>query len=42
MGLLDEIARGGRTSALDIAKAKTQGQRDYQELQMQALKMEDW
>jgi len=42
MGLLDEIARGGRTSALDIARAETQGQADYQELQMQSLKMEDW
>ena len=42
MSLLDEIARGGRTTAMDAVKAKTQGQRDYQELQMQSLKMEDW
>jgi len=47
MGILDEIARGGRTSALDIAKAGAQGQMDYMRLQgasqglhMKALKMQ--
>jgi len=42
MGILDEIARGGQTSALDVARAENQGRSESQELQMQALKMEEW
>jgi hypothetical protein len=49
MGILDEIARGGRTSALDVVKAGTQGRMDImniqaaqQKMQMDALKTEEW
>jgi len=49
MGILEEIARGTKVSPLDIAQAEGKGRRDYlseqnvqQELQMKALKMEDW
>ena len=34
MGILNEIARGGRTSALDVAKARTQGEDDRLSLQV--------
>ena len=47
MSILDEIARGGRTSGLDIAKAGVQGQKDAlalqgmsQDMQLQAMKIQ--
>lgn len=49
MSILDEIARGTRTTPLDVAQAKARGKKDYlaeqgiqQELKIQALKMEEW
>lgn len=42
MSILDEIARGSRTSPLDIAKAGTQGRMDYMNMRVQALKTEEW
>lgn len=49
MSILDQIARGGRYSGLDVAKAKTQGRMDYlniqaaqQKMQVDALKTEEW
>lgn len=49
MSILDEIARGGRTSALDIAMSRSKGRKDaldinlsQQRLQMQAMEMGEW
>lgn len=49
MGILDQLASGGKTSALDVVKSRTRGQKDAltmqntrQTLQLQALKMEEW
>lgn len=40
MSVLDQIAKGGRYSGLDIAQAGTQGASDAQALQMKAMKMQ--
>lgn len=49
MGILDQIARGGKYSGLDIAKAGVQGRRDRmdadaytQKMQMMAMEMQDY